>query len=79
MLGRLRAPCLMVLALLLTCVSPTSSRAAKGSFWLRWTATGDDGNTGRATRYEIRYSTSPITGGHVRMSHRSPQSAHLSS
>ncbi|MGE5175287.1 MAG: S8 family serine peptidase [Hyphomicrobiales bacterium] len=28
---------------------------------LTWTATGDDGNTGRATRYEIRYSTAPIT------------------
>ena len=28
---------------------------------LTWTATGDDGNTGRATSYEIRYSTSPIT------------------
>jgi len=28
---------------------------------LRWTATGDDGSTGRASRYEIRYSTSPIT------------------
>lgn len=27
----------------------------------RWTAPGDDGNTGTATRYEIRYSTSVIT------------------
>lgn len=27
---------------------------------LAWTATGDDGNVGTATRYEIRYSTSPI-------------------
>ena len=27
---------------------------------LTWTAPGDDGNTGRAARYEIRYSTSPI-------------------
>ncbi len=32
-----------------------------GSVLLSWTATGDDGNTGRATSYEIRYSTSPIT------------------
>jgi hypothetical protein len=30
---------------------------------LSWTATGDDGATGRATRYEIRYSTSPIDDG----------------
>jgi hypothetical protein len=28
---------------------------------LSWTATGDDGNTGRATNYDVRYSTSTIT------------------
>ncbi|MFN8586436.1 MAG: S8 family serine peptidase [Candidatus Eisenbacteria bacterium] len=28
---------------------------------LAWTATGDDGGTGRASRYDIRWSTSPIT------------------
>ena len=28
---------------------------------LAWTATGDDGTEGRASRYELRYSTSPIT------------------
>jgi hypothetical protein len=28
---------------------------------LRWTAPGNDGNTGTASRYDIRYSTSPIT------------------
>jgi subtilisin family serine protease len=28
---------------------------------LRWTATGDDGSTGTASRYEVRYSTAPIT------------------
>lgn len=30
---------------------------------LNWTAVGDDGTTGTATTYEIRYSTSPITAG----------------
>jgi subtilisin family serine protease len=30
---------------------------------LTWTATGDDGGTGRASRYDIRYSTSPIDAG----------------
>ncbi len=30
---------------------------------LIWTATGDDGGTGRASRYEIRYSTVPIDEG----------------
>jgi len=28
---------------------------------LAWTATGDDGATGRASAYDLRYSTSPIT------------------
>ena len=31
------------------------------SMSLRWTAPGDDGTTGTATSYDIRYSTSPIT------------------
>jgi subtilisin family serine protease len=35
--------------------------AGSNSMRLTWTATGDDGSTGRATRYEIRYSTGPIT------------------
>jgi len=30
---------------------------------LGWTAPGDDGNTGTATSYDIRYSTSAITSG----------------
>ncbi len=30
---------------------------------LRWTASGDDGTTGTATAYEIRYSTDPIDAG----------------
>ena len=32
------------------------------SLALRWTAPGDDGSTGTASSYDIRYSTSPITG-----------------
>ncbi|HET9251457.1 MAG TPA: S8 family serine peptidase [Candidatus Eisenbacteria bacterium] len=35
--------------------------AGSNTMRLTWTATGDDGNTGRATSYQIRYSTSPIT------------------
>ena len=31
------------------------------SITLTWTAPGDDGNTGTASEYDIRYSTSPIT------------------
>ena len=33
------------------------------SLALRWTAPGDDGNSGTATSYDIRYSTSSITAG----------------
>ena len=29
---------------------------------LTWTAPGDDGSTGRATQYDVRYSTSSISG-----------------
>ena len=39
----------------------STSEPGSNTMRLAWTATGDDGNTGRATRYEIRYSTSPIT------------------
>jgi len=31
-----------------------------GSVSLSWTATGDDGSTGTASQYDLRYSTSPI-------------------
>jgi hypothetical protein len=48
--------------------------ATTGSVGLSWTAPGDDGNTGKATNYLVRYSTSaiddstwdaasPVTGG----------------
>jgi len=33
------------------------------SITVRWTAPGDDGNTGTVTSYDIRYSTSSITNG----------------
>jgi hypothetical protein len=33
------------------------------SLSLRWTAPGNDGTSGTATSYDIRYSTSPITNG----------------
>ncbi len=35
--------------------------SASSSVTLTWTAPGDDGNTGTAASYDIRYSTSPIT------------------
>src|SRR6185436_13531620 len=35
--------------------------ATSNSIFLDWTATGDDGTTGTASEYDLRYSTSPIT------------------
>lgn len=37
------------------------SNTTSGSAILTWTAPGDDGNLGTAFRYDIRYSTEPIT------------------
>lgn len=36
--------------------------AADSSLALQWTAPGDDGSTGTATQYALRYRTVPITG-----------------
>jgi len=42
---------------------PTESAAATwNSVTLTWTAPGDDGNVGTASQYDVRYSTSAITG-----------------
>ena len=37
--------------------------SSDNSVTLSWTAPGDDGSTGTASQYEVRYSTSPITIG----------------
>jgi len=39
----------------------STSDPSSNALVLHWTATGDDGGTGRASSYDIRYSTSPIT------------------
>jgi polygalacturonase/phosphodiesterase/alkaline phosphatase D-like protein len=39
-----------------------TSNATSSSIDLSWTATGDDGSTGTASSYDVRYSTSPIDG-----------------
>ncbi len=41
----------------------TLSNPTETSLQLNWTAPGDDGNTGTASTYDIRYSTSPINAG----------------
>ena len=43
-----------------------------GSITLTWTAPGDDGNSGTATRYHIRYSTLPINEGNFGDAERLP-------
>lgn len=35
--------------------------SAHNALTITWTATGDDGTTGKASRYDVRYSSSPIT------------------
>jgi hypothetical protein len=59
----LRTAC--ALFIILSFLSPTSSMAIDdlgfeflaGSMYLCWTAPGDDGRIGRATAYDLRYST----------------------
>jgi len=42
-------------------VNLAASDPSSNALVLQWTAIGDDGNTGRASRYDIRYATAPIT------------------
>jgi len=44
-----------------TIATITTSDPTQTSLTLNWTAPGDDGTTGTASEYDIRYSTSPIT------------------
>ncbi len=44
-------------------VTLSAPSATSDSVNLSWTAPGDDGNTGTATSYDIRYSTSSINSG----------------
>jgi hypothetical protein len=41
--------------------SLATSNLAQNSITLNWTAPGDDGSTGKATSYDVRYSTASIT------------------
>ena len=51
--------CLAASALL---IAPASSQTATTTATLLWTAPGDDGMTGRASRYDLRISTNAIAG-----------------
>ena len=58
--GALRTAMSMLLGTMIV-LGPISSQAA--SVTLFWTAPGDDSLLGRATSYDLRYSTSTITSG----------------
>jgi hypothetical protein len=42
--------------------SSSTALALTASVSLNWTATGDNGTSGRAARYDLRYSANPLTG-----------------
>jgi hypothetical protein len=44
-------------------VNLTATSTTQSSVGLSWTAPGDDGSTGTATSYDLRYSTSVVTEG----------------
>ncbi len=44
-----------------------TNNPSSNAMGLSWTATGDDGGTGRASRYEIRYPTAAITAANFGM------------
>lgn len=54
-------PFLTTLAPATSVADPADASAANANVRLRWTAPGDDGTSGRATAYDLRYSTSAIT------------------
>jgi FlgD Ig-like domain len=66
----LRTPWLafvLLLGLLLTRDSAVRAAGSGNSVTLKWTAPGDDGVSGRATLYELRYSRNPITSANFSM------------
>ncbi len=64
----LRGPLAIAAMIVTLSVSPLSVReataqtSADSSVVLNWTAPGDDGTTGRATTYDLRYRTTAVTG-----------------
>jgi len=55
------AAAFLVALLVLPLFAPKILAATTASITLSWTAPGDDGSTGSATQYDLRYSTTPIT------------------
>ena len=51
----------VLLALFVALSIASTAMAATSNFTVQWTAPGDDGTLGRATNYDLRYSTAAIT------------------
>ncbi len=60
--SRLAARAAAGIAILGAAIAAAPGPARADSVSLSWTATGDDGTTGRASVYELRYSTTGIVG-----------------
>lgn len=54
---------LTTLALCAWCVAPSMAAVNEVRLILQWTAPGDDGWVGRASKYDVRVSRTPITEG----------------
>jgi phosphodiesterase/alkaline phosphatase D-like protein len=59
--SRLRT--LLLVAFTAALVNNAHAQTSPTSVQLTWTAPGDDANTGTASQYDLRYSTSPINEG----------------
>ncbi len=53
---------ILIFTLLLTPALLSAATATPTSITISWTSPGDDGSSGTASEYDIRYSASPITG-----------------
>jgi hypothetical protein len=58
---RFRCVVLSLCPIMLAAIGAIPGGAAPTSITLHWTAPGDDGSLGKATRYDLRYSTRPQT------------------
>jgi hypothetical protein len=58
--ARLAARAAAGIAILGAAIAAAPGPASADSVSLSWTATGDDGTTGRASAYELRWSTTPV-------------------
>lgn len=61
-IGRVALAAALGLGLSLLAADAAAQSAADSSVTLLWTAPGDDGNTGTASQYALRYRTVPISG-----------------